>query len=751
MCIRDRKEAQQERSIQQQNDTSASVEEEEEEEDGDSNNLWNSEEFIQWKNIQLEKLLVTTKAFADLTEKHLGGEGPLFKEVKSMAQLLAQDLYELDKQSRSELHKAEKRNQVSDETLLRSPKLVDLVSSWRQYLTFMEKLKHTPKIEELLDVSNLQDFVEFYAKNNHPTEAQGRSSASVFNRLIYLRQVLRFIKSQPRLFPQKLRDLAEESWYYLKDQAANYKKKKEHESKENKSLPVQRLELSDLNMEERAWLVDWLCAEVDTVAKWLEEGHPLSYEQAVAFQYWFLVLAFLFLGCRRQLLEDSDCKHFATQIIDGVEIFVRFLTTAEKSGGRNDLPYLPIYGDIMWTIITIQKNYVVPVLLKAANKTCSMEEAPLLINTKGERLVGADITAKVKTVFIFGMGKKCAPQVVRRNVTSTLAELHVSLDSTAYQYFLNHSTEVAQEWYNFKDKVSGIVELQKIMQEEVHPNLPKRRNLAIQQAQVPPLTSANPIVSFHSDAIRGNQERASKLAALLEEWKSDGTWDFNAILPRDAFKNASQSHFRQAADFTLLVVKHSGNAVALTNSIQSTLTVQKKTVEWLEETTKVILTPKTPTPKAAKSVPTPKTAKSVPTPKTAKSVPTPKSTTEPTTTTSSLDASSPNLATTGGSHFYHPCIVPNNSRVGQRLVPLNKMSPSKRAVVTDPKGASIKPDLLSREEFEARQAAEDQKAKQSKSLSSKQKEEDSCDSVHTAKRSKEDDESQTKISQFLFK
>lgn len=255
----------------------------------DSSTLWNDPNFVQWKNMELKKLLVSAEGFVQTIQRHLEGDTQVpFQDVRSACEAMDKDLYSLLKDSRKVLQTMERRNEVSDETLLESKLLSNLISAWRQYLTFLETtLRRTPTVEDLIQKAHLEDFFDFFTKNNHPSEEQGRSSASIYNRAVYLAQVLGVFKSHPSLFSHQAKEANVESHYFLNCLANIHKEKKRFQAKENNSFPVQRLELSDFSREDRVWLVSWLAEEIDAVAKGIQDNGSLNVQQAEAFQDWF--------------------------------------------------------------------------------------------------------------------------------------------------------------------------------------------------------------------------------------------------------------------------------------------------------------------------------------------------------------------------------------------------------------------------------------------------------------------------------
>ena len=176
---------------------------------------------------------------------------------------------------------------ATDDELNSALALQDVRSTWRQYYTYLSgQIQGPVGLNHLVQRANLVDFLQVYAKNDHPTLPQGRSSASIYNRCVYLSMVLQFFRMHPTFFDRRMQEHITESLFYVTEEAKIYEAKKKREAMEHKSNPIQKIELKDFSRDERSWLVLWLALEVDAIAQYLEsQDHPmLTKEQAFGFQ-----------------------------------------------------------------------------------------------------------------------------------------------------------------------------------------------------------------------------------------------------------------------------------------------------------------------------------------------------------------------------------------------------------------------------------------------------------------------------------
>ena len=147
------------------------------------------------------------------------------------------------------------------------------------------------------------------------------------------------------------------------------------------------------------------------------------------------------MGCRRQLLEYSTCGQFQLVEKNGMQYFVRYLTSREKIK-RKGLEYLPFCGDLVTTALQIQLYFVLPVL---NNKKTPFEKTPLLLNERGNKMTGREIKDLVTATFVYALGKPCVPQNLRTFMTTHLSEVQVSLNTPEYRKMMGHSSATAHE------------------------------------------------------------------------------------------------------------------------------------------------------------------------------------------------------------------------------------------------------------------------------------------------------------------
>ena len=286
-----------------QNDLVEANEEEDRNKEEEAEEEYEEEEeedpaFATWKQAETKKLRDAMVQTLGALEEHDRGECS-FDEMAEEMNRLASELFIFLKAGnggRRSLSRLRKLYPGTYEEI--NGGLEDLRSSWRQYYTYLnDRLKRKPKLLDLVELENVDGFVKFYAKNDHPTESQGHSSSAIYNRCTYLSRVLLFFRLHPSLFSQDVQEKIVESYAHLNAETKIYRPKKVQEATERKSGPIRRIESKDFGREERKWIVVWLALEVDNLAESIEKGRlPLGVSQCLAFQHWsaFLVFSFSF-------------------------------------------------------------------------------------------------------------------------------------------------------------------------------------------------------------------------------------------------------------------------------------------------------------------------------------------------------------------------------------------------------------------------------------------------------------------------